>query len=134
MGNRLSCHCTCLDSVFASLNSSQPDHVCEIYAHHNDLLTLMDGLSSLFTDGFKSDTMVYDKKVLLVIGNKRTFYMAWIPETPHAFEDYLKRQTMVAAVLKEIRPKEAKQEDDDSTEVVVVYESAKITPLDGNCI
>lgn len=94
----------------------------------------MDGLSSLFTDGFKSDTMVYDKKVLLVIGNKRTFYMAWIPETPHAFEDYLKRQTMVAAVLKEIRPKEAKQEDDDSTEVVVVYESAKITPLDGNCI
>lgn len=127
MGNRFSCHCTCLDSVFAGLNSSQPDHVCEIHAHHNDLLTLMDGLSSLFTDGF--DTMAFDKRVLLVTGNKRMIYMAWIPEYPCAFEDYLKRQTMVSAVLKEIRPKE-----DDSTEVVVVYESAKITPLDGNCI
>ena len=111
MGNSF-CTCPCF------LFSRPPPHLYEIHVKHNGVLTLHDGLGSLFVKG-EFDEVVFDKKVLLVIAGAKhhSCYQAWIPEAPVPFEDCYERVTMVAAVLKAVT---------GETDVIVVYDSAQI--------
>jgi hypothetical protein len=108
------CECCCLETL---VWKRPPDHVYEIHAKPYDLITLHDGLDSLFVGG--PHEFVFEHKVLLVVGTEHTCYFAWVPETPQGFQDHDRKVTRVAAVLKD---------DLDHADVVVVYDTAVVVP------
>ncbi len=124
----MGCCCSCLEPATFWMKTPQPlVHSFEIHANPGDLLTLHDGLYSIFVQG-AHDEVVFDKSVLLVIaGTKQSAsYAAWIPEAPRPFEDFQSKVTMVCAVLREGLVSEDRSRSPEDECVIVANDSAKI--------
>jgi hypothetical protein len=116
MGNYNCCCCL----ITSTVPPPPPCTVFEISANSFDLLTLHDGLASLFVKG-AFEKVVFDQSAVLVVDGYRGPAMAaWIPDSPQAFEDHLCRVSVVSAVLR------LTEDEEEGCDVMVVYESAKI--------
>ncbi len=134
MGNNSGCCCSCLEPGVFWMKTPQPlVHGFEIHANPSDLLTLHDGLCSIFVKG-AHDEVVFDKSVLLVISGERQSccYSAWIPEEPMPFEDFQANVTMVCAVLRDGSVDKDRSCCAEDECVIVANDSAKILIIDSS--
>jgi hypothetical protein len=112
------CFDSCCSCCFRPAEPTTP--MFEIHAHPCDLLTLHDGLASIFVKG-AFEEVVFNCAVTLVIAGRRCAVLAaWVPPSPRPFADYLGRVTMVSAVLRLV---------EDECDVMVVHDSVDIVPL-----